>query len=109
LTPKNITGIHKYTEEEQYAELGGKISFVQTVRPELKNPALVEEEEEEEEEKKKKTIYNCIFWDITPCRTLYVLHAGFLLGVFFGPEVEAKYFSETSVDFERTTREEHFS
>jgi hypothetical protein len=46
---------HTYTEEEQYAGLGGKISFVQTVRLEL-NPALVEEKVEEEngEEKKRR-------------------------------------------------------
>jgi hypothetical protein len=71
------------------------------------------EEEKEEEKEKEKTMNSCIFWDITYCRASCLLHAGFLLGVFFGREVEAKCSSETSVDFQRTTwryiPEENFS
>jgi hypothetical protein len=57
-----------------------------------------------------------IFWDITPCSQLKVnrrfggpllatcFHAGFLLGLFSTLKMEAICSSETSVDFQRTTR-----
>jgi hypothetical protein len=55
-----------------------------------------------------------IFWDITPRSPLKVnrrfalfatcFHAGFLLGLFFDPEMEATSSSATSVDFQQTTR-----
>jgi hypothetical protein len=34
---------------------------------------------------------------------LHLLHAGFLLGLFFYPQVGATFSSETSVDFHRAT------
>jgi hypothetical protein len=45
-----------------------------------------------------------IFWDVTPCRPGNVFQAGFLLGLFFDHEMEAKYSSETSVDIQQTAR-----
>jgi hypothetical protein len=47
-------------------------------------------------------------WDITPCSSLrepsacYLLHAGFLLGLFFDLYMEATCSSEKMADFQRT-------
>lgn len=90
---------HTRTGEAQCAGMGGKVSFVQTVTLELKHLAHVEKAEEEEEENN-----SCIFRDITQCRAFSLLHTGFLLGVFFNPEVEEKCSTETSVYFQRSTR-----
>jgi hypothetical protein len=50
-----------------------------------------------------------VFWDITPCNPVkahicFLLHARFLLGLFFSHEDGTSCSSETPVDFKQTTR-----
>jgi hypothetical protein len=42
-------------------------------------------------------------WSVERALIATRFHAGFLLGLFFDPNMEVTYSSETSVDFRRTT------